>query len=514
MSETLISQDPMDQFTVTDPNEVRLWYKPLDIHVGFHETAASEKLLLGAVGSGKTIALCADAISFGMKYPGCRILIARQTIPALKVTTEYETYNLLASKPDGVYESLWDHCDHRKTSGHFDYIMLPNGSILYFRALDEWTKHMGLNLSRVYIDEANEISEDAYHGLGTRTRQVQPTNQAVEIAREQGYKLQPIPQIARGMALASNPNGRNWIWHHFINPDTLAGVNKENKLPVRRAFRSTSFDNKWLPEDFLDQLMRMPPRWVKRFVLCLDEEFSGMIYDFNQSHMVPYFEPPPNWERAMGFDPGLRNPAAMVWWARDPRTNTWYAYREWQSYDQADQKAKDLAETPTTDLFIKTIKNLETDEEITLRAADPTISNKQANDGKSIRYHMEMSGINFELGSRDYMSRIQALGKMLDTGELKIMTSCPIFGRQLEQYKWAERASTKIITDEPEKPHKYDDHIVDAAQYLSTQFYKKTKPKKPKRKHLTTREELAHAASKRINDRKKKLRRRRGRVMV
>ena len=50
-------------------------YKPLAIHESFHRTAVREKALIGAVGSGKTIALCADAVLLALTQPGSRIIV-------------------------------------------------------------------------------------------------------------------------------------------------------------------------------------------------------------------------------------------------------------------------------------------------------------------------------------------------------------------------------------------------------------------------------------------------------
>ncbi len=57
--------------------EVHFCYEPLPVHTPFHATPAREKLLLGAIGAGKTQALAADAISLGLTQPAITSQIKR-----------------------------------------------------------------------------------------------------------------------------------------------------------------------------------------------------------------------------------------------------------------------------------------------------------------------------------------------------------------------------------------------------------------------------------------------------
>jgi superfamily I DNA and RNA helicase len=93
--------------------EVPFVYDAFPVHMPFHMTRSREKAAIGAVGSGKTLALCADAIGLALEQPGSRIMVARQTIPALRDTTETEFINLLTQRKDedDRGKTLWDLCE-------------------------------------------------------------------------------------------------------------------------------------------------------------------------------------------------------------------------------------------------------------------------------------------------------------------------------------------------------------------------------------------------------------------
>ena len=466
--------------------EINIQYDPFPIHIPFHRTKAREKAAIGAVGSGKTIALCADALAFALEQPGSRILIGRWTVPALRDTTEYEFINLLSSVPEdqagtgvkSMYDILLENDGIRREAGHIREMWLPNGSLIYFRSLDNWQRLMSYNLAAIYIDEASEIPVQCYQDLLSRLRQQEPTAPA----KARGVKWDK-GTVRQQMAICCNPDGHNWIWEYFVNHR-----NTEEQLrdgTYRKYYRSTSFDNPTFyvdgqPNAYLKSLLTMPELWVRRYVLCEFDTFEGQIYAFDPAkHIVQSFMPPRDWERAMGFDWGLRAPAAAVWWARKPGTTKWIQYREWLSYNPFDQREKELAAAMPADAVARAIIAAETvtdpggityREHIKYRAADPAIKHRQASDAKSVESIMGTYGLYFQMGAKDYATRIAAMQALIVNGDYEIMDSCPITITMTEQYRWAKIKNTRE-TDGPERPHKKDDHAVDAGQYLATLFY-------------------------------------------
>lgn len=453
-------------------------YEPFPVHKPFHLTAAREKAAIGAVGSGKTIALCADAILLGLQQPGSRILIARNTVPSLRDTTEHEFLTLMQALPEELQEdrkakTLLDLSQISRAGGHTDRITLPNGTEFYFRSLDDWRKLMSFNLCAFYIDEASEVDPAAYLALLTRIRQTNPT----EMAKRMGFR-----QITRQQAaICTNPNGHDWIWEYFVHTPELiddADPMQRERIANRRYFRSTSFDNPTLydehgqPGEYLRSLLTMPEVWVRRYVMCEFDAFEGQIYPFNpQEHVIEAFTPPKDWERAMGLDWGLRNPTAVVWWTRRPNTDTWVQYREFQTYDSTDPYQRESYVTQTVHQICQRIKQIEGDEKISIRVADPAIKQRMADSGKSVQYWFNHYGMYCNLGMKKYDDRINAMTQLINNGQFVIMDNCPQTSIAMQQYRWADLAMGSNA-DGPERPVKKNDHLVNANEYLATYFFK------------------------------------------
>lgn len=456
--------------------DLYLPYRPFPIHQPVHQSLVREKAMFGSVGSGKTLALCGDAIMLGLEQPGSRILIARQTVPSLRDTTEREFVGLINVIPDDVpipqKTTLYEQSEIRREAGHIRSILFPNGTEYLFRGLDDYNRLMSLNLAAFYIDEAHEVSVDTYLALLSRLRQNQPTPEA----RRLGVTWDPY-KIRQHGVIAMNPNGHDWAWDYFVN----------QTHPDRRFWRSSSFDNPTLylpdgrPGPYLNSLMTMPQAWIRRYVLAEFDTFEGQILSFSYDrHVKEHFTPPPEWERAMGFDWGLRNPAAAVWWARPVGTRKWFQYREWLSHNPFDRHERELAGTMTVPEVASRIRAVEKGERIKWRAADPAIRNRGHEHGKSVAHYLNEQGLYFQYGLRDYTSRINALNHLLVSDLLEISTECPLTAQMFTQYHWRKLAVGRD-SDAPERPAKKDDHLVDASQYLATIFAMSQAPPEAKK---------------------------------
>ncbi|MDQ3091347.1 MAG: phage terminase large subunit [Actinomycetota bacterium] len=112
-------------------------YRALEVHKPFHRSAARYKCMVGGVGSGKSYALCAEAIAFALEQPGSDMMIARRHAPALKDSTEAIFFQVLPHE-------LREAGAIQRAGGHVNSYEFPNGSLLKFRGVDDWTKHKAL----------------------------------------------------------------------------------------------------------------------------------------------------------------------------------------------------------------------------------------------------------------------------------------------------------------------------------------------------------------------------------
>lgn len=469
----------------------QIWvpYSAFPVFQPFHVDKAREVWLFGAFASGKTIALAGDAIELGVKQYGSRIMMSRLTIASLRDTLESEFINLLTkNEGDQDATTLWQLCEARKANNHYETVVFPNGSVYKFLGLDDWQKRMGFSVSGFYVDEASQVPLETYIQISqSRVRQQQITPEA----RQLGFLERPPDQWERRIRAAQNPAGHDWAWDRFVNI-TDAERDRLAKQGIGRSYhRSTAMDNPTLykedgtPNEFLTGMLNMPEQWVKRYVLCQFDEFAGSILDFaRQSHVVPSFQVPAHWKRAMGFDWGLRAPAAAGWWAQDPDDGTWYKYREWMAHDPGPdvQRADPERVMPPTEVARMLLALEANDPAISLRAADPDVRKRHpaGEDVRTTEHWFTQMGMHFQLGAKDHTTRIAAQIEMLHTGRAKIMECCPISIRQYENYRWETAVPGQVgrEKDVKDRPRKVDDHLVDADQYLFSLWYTGNKPKR------------------------------------
>lgn len=421
---------------------------PLPVHIPFHRSAAPERAAIGAFGSGKSYALIDEAIACCLEQPGVRVVVARRTIPALKDTTEAVFFDRL---PHELYVAG----TVSRGGNHAQQFTFPNGSVVLFKGLDDWRKLMSLNLAWVFVDEASEIDAETWTALKSRVRQRDPTAEAAR----RGYTAEIT---RRGMVLACNPAGHNWIWRRFVdeaNEDYQAGS---------AYFRSTSFDNPFLPVDTLEGYLSFPEAWIKRYVLCQFDDFAGQIYEtWNYAdHVIKPYLIPKGAMIWMGMDPGSRNPTAGVWAhvdrpeSRPPRL---VAVAEYQAEEMLSAAAH-AAKWRVVEKVMPPVR---------WRVADPaTINLSDRGTTNSLKSQYSRLGFQFNNGPRTHKDRIPMLADLIQSGRFVVTENCPLTFEAIKNYQWEDLspAARSKGADAPERPLKKDDHLVDCSQYLSSRW--------------------------------------------
>lgn len=414
----------------------------LPVHAPFHRSPAYERACFGAFGSGKTYALADEAIAWCLEQPGIRGGLFRKTVPELRDTTEPVFFERLPHEIRAAGEE-------RRSGGHTERFVFPNGSEVLFRSLDDWNKHRSLNLGFMAIDEANEIDEETYLGMSSRVRQRDPT----ALARRLGAK----EITRRGIWLATNPSGHDWLWKRFVGPE--AALNTDY-------FRSTSFDNPYLPPEYINSLLNYPEPWIRRYVLCEFDDFAGQIYEdwAWDTHVIdPIDHYPPGSIFWMAMDPGTRSPTAGLWAYVDRANRRLVGVAEYQeSYTNVGQHAANW-------------RKIEAEHKMHVpwRVSDPgsvTVHDRGSNMALSDQYRR--LGYNFSLGPRQHKDRIPMLSLLIATKRFVVTKNCPQTYEQIKNYRWEDVTPTQRAkgVDPPERPLKKDDHLVDCAQYLASRW--------------------------------------------
>lgn len=194
-------------------------YHPLPSQARFHQSAARFKGFSGPIGSGKSQALCQEAVKLSYLNGGRLGMLGAPTYPMLRDTTQSTLFEILA-KNRIPYE-------HNKAENVL--LMKDTGSRVLFRPVDEFDRLRGTNLAWFGLDELTYSQEEAWVVLEGRLRD---------------------PQAKRLCGYACwTPKGYDWVYRRFI------------QAPVEgyEVVVAEPFENRYLLErvpDFYERLKR------------------------------------------------------------------------------------------------------------------------------------------------------------------------------------------------------------------------------------------------------------------
>lgn len=271
--------------------------------------------IAGGFGSGKTHAGCVKALLLSAIFPGNRGMIARYHSTDLEDTTK-------AVFTD-VCPPSWIRSNKGRTNGN--YIVLRNGSIIYFRHIHDAkgggtskTRRHGANLGWFFIDQQEELLIEHFNSMVGRLRYT-------GVPRHFGFG-------------ALNPVGHDWNWKLFfagVSDDWERIIAEEGQYfqelrpkPGYLGIAVNSEENRRSNGGFVDdayfdrQLSQYDDDWKQRYVYCSFKDFSGRIYKAYNSgiddpssmsvHNIVPFDIPKHWELVVGIDVGGDSPWAIV----------------------------------------------------------------------------------------------------------------------------------------------------------------------------------------------------------
>lgn len=269
----------------------------------------------GGVCNGKSAGLITKAFFLSYMFPGSVGLIARWDGKELRQTTMAEFRNMI---PKAMIERSNDQMGELVLKKKY------GGSMLYYGDLKETRAINNYNLTWAAVDQAEEIDDERWDLLLTRTRRKTP------IMLDSGPMKWPngepayVPNFNFG---AFNPEGTgSYIWR-FFHPDS------PERRPGYRLYEATSYDGLaagLITQENIDKLLSaFSPQARKRYLEGCWDVFSGRIYPgFDTTlHVVPQIPLQPHWKVYETIDHGLTNPTAVGWWAVDEDDN-WYLLDE------------------------------------------------------------------------------------------------------------------------------------------------------------------------------------------
>ena len=166
-------------------------YDPLPSQQLFHSSKARFKGFSGPIGSGKSQALCQEAIRMAYLNPGRTGLIGAPTYPMLRDATQSALFEILESNL-----IPFTFCKSENTAR-----LRETGSEILFRSMDEFERLRGTNIAWFGMDELTYSYEEAW-------------------LRMEGRLRDPKAKRLCGFAVWT-PKGYDWVYRRFI--DSAAG---------------------------------------------------------------------------------------------------------------------------------------------------------------------------------------------------------------------------------------------------------------------------------------------------
>ena len=176
----------MGRSTPRGRRELDIEYDALPSQTKFHELTSRFKGFSGPVGSGKSQALCQEAIRLSYMNPGRLGLLGAPTFPMLRDATQAALFEILER----------NQIPYEFNKAENSIVFTDVRSKILFRSLDEYERLRGTNLAWFGIDELTYCQEEAWLRLEARLRD-------------------PRAKMLCGYAVWT-PKGFDWVYRRFI----------------------------------------------------------------------------------------------------------------------------------------------------------------------------------------------------------------------------------------------------------------------------------------------------------
>ena len=227
--------------------ERNIAYHPLPSQRRFHESAARFKGFSGPIGSGKSQALCQEAIKLSYQNPGRSGLIGAPTYPMLRDTTAAALMEVLEQNKIAF--------EYNRAENQL--VIRETRSKILFRAVEEFERLRGSNLAWFGLDELTYTSEQAWLRLEGRLRD---------------------PKASRLCGFAVwTPKGFDWVHERFIG----------RKVGGYETVIAAPFENRFILDRIPDYYDRLFTSYDARFY---EQEALGAYVSRNAGRVYCAFD--------------------------------------------------------------------------------------------------------------------------------------------------------------------------------------------------------------------------------
>ncbi|MFD4257725.1 phage terminase large subunit [Streptomyces sp. NPDC058534] len=409
-------------------------------------TAKGQEITIaGPAGTGKSLAMLQKAHFTSLMVPGCRSLIVRQTHASLTGSTlvTFEQHVARDALAHGVVR--WFGGSARKPAAY----QYANGSEIVVGGLDRPEKFLSTEFSRIYVDEATQITLSALETLITRLRGDADTYRQIILACNPDHPKHWIKQRCDegAMRMILSRHRDNPIYVNLDGTLTSRGVDYMKKLDALTGVRRLRFrEGVWAAAE-------------------------GLVYEgWDEAvHLVDRPEMTASWQRWGAIDFGFTAPFVYQDWWEDGDGRLYLAHEVYFTRRLVEDHAK-------------TIKSLLYYPSGQPRGQLPRaiISDHDAEDRATLERHLGLSTSAAKKSVSDGIQAVQSRLRVQPDGKPRLFicrgalverdpelhaASLPMGAAdEITGYVWAVKPGH--AGGLKEEPVKQNDHAMDALRYM------------------------------------------------
>lgn len=297
----------------TTPNSIEL----RGAVAALYRCTDGEGMVEGRAGSGKSVGILTRLHHAALTYPGARILICRKTRESCNesVLVSWEEKVLGPTHPMVLGAT-------RPNRHAYTY---PNRSSIVVGGLDNPEKLFSTEWDMVYVNEATEITTDAWELFGRAMRNNRmPFQQRIADCNPgppSSWLNKRATPAGDDLRDASTPEKYRRLQRFNHGPQSgkmrrLISVHQDNPA----YFDLQSWKWTLLGQHYMANLKTMSGHRLQRMLLGRWVAAEGSVFpEFSESrHVVAPFGIPASWPFWVGYDPGYDHPTAILWWTIGP----------------------------------------------------------------------------------------------------------------------------------------------------------------------------------------------------